>query len=128
METDAPFIGSNRIVVLDPPGALHTDMALVILPADAERNDPVGLCNSPQDLRGVILLFILDKIVNILGDFGHCLDKFGLARIALLHALNKRIQVNMISNGHCTPPSKDGWLVRPRWFNLQTRLFLMKRD
>src|SRR3546814_14060300 len=42
VKADTALIGSDRIVVLNAPAALDADMAVVVLPADAEGHDPVG--------------------------------------------------------------------------------------
>jgi len=42
VEAQAALVGSDRIVELHPPGAVGTDIALVVFPADAEYHHPVG--------------------------------------------------------------------------------------
>jgi hypothetical protein len=82
METDATLIGPDRFVVLNAPSALDADIAVIVLPADAEGDHPVRLGDSPQDLVMVIWFLVADEVENILGDFLHRLNKFSLSRIA----------------------------------------------
>src|SRR4026207_97693 len=41
MEADAALVGADCVVVLHAAAALHADIAVVVFPADAERDDPV---------------------------------------------------------------------------------------
>jgi hypothetical protein len=50
VEADAALVGADRVVVLDAVAALDADVAVVVLPADAERDHPVGLGDAAQDL------------------------------------------------------------------------------
>lgn len=104
METNAALIGPDRIVVLNAPSALDADIAVIVLPADAEGDHPVRLGDSPKDLVMVIWFLVGDEVENILGDFLHRLNKFSLSRIAFLHPLDERRQIDMIGNGHCFTP------------------------
>ena len=109
VEADAALIGADRIVVLDAVAALDADIVVVVLPADAEGDDPVGLGDAAQDLPAVIFLLVGDEVENVLGDFLHRLDEFGLARIAALHALHEAVQIDMPVPvpAHASPP----WLA-----------------
>src|SRR3546814_13655563 len=51
--------------------ALDADMAVVVLPADAEGHDPVGLGDAPQYLLRVIFFLVSDEIENVLRHFLH---------------------------------------------------------
>ena len=95
MEADAALVGTDGVVVLHPPAALHADVVLVVFPADAEADDPVGLGDAAQDLVFVIGRLALDEVENVRGDFMHRLDEFGLAGIAALDAFDEGFQVYM---------------------------------
>src|SRR5690606_29834456 len=56
MEAQPALVRADRVVVLDAVTALHADVAGIVLPADAERNDAVGLGNAAQNLRGLVNL------------------------------------------------------------------------
>ena len=96
VEADAALVGADRIVVLDAIAALDADIVVVVLPADAEGDDPVGLGDAAQDLPAVIFLLVLDELEDVLGDFLDRLDELGLARIAPLHALHEACQIDML--------------------------------
>ena len=104
MKTNTTLIWPDAVIILHPPRALHTDIAFVILPADAEGNHTIRLRNPAQYLLCVIGFLIFHKIEDIFGNLLHCLDKFGLTRIALFDAFNECIEIDVIGNGHCTPP------------------------
>ena len=86
VEADAALVRADGIVVLHAPAALHADIALVVLPADAEADHPVGLGDAAQDLVLVILLLVLDEVEDVLRNFLNRLHELGLARVAPLDA------------------------------------------
>src|SRR5690606_1633144 len=98
VKPDAAFIGTDGIVTLDPPATLDTDAVGVIFPAHTKGNHTIRLGHTAQDLRGMILFLIIDKFVNILGDFLHRLNKFGLTGIASSHAFHECSEIYMIGN------------------------------
>ncbi len=104
VETDAALIGSDRIVVLDAPAALDADIAVVVLPADAEGHDPVGFGDAPQYLLRVIFFLVGDEVENVLRHFLHRLHELGLPRIAPLHAFHERRKIDVIRNCHAPLP------------------------
>ena len=107
VEADAALVGADRVVVLYAPAALDADITGIIFPADAEGNHAVRLGDAAQDLLGVILLLVLHEFENVLGDFLHRLDEFGLVRVALLHTLHEPVEINVIGNCHDIIPPKN---------------------
>src|SRR3712207_7908217 len=55
-------------------------VALVVLPADTEGDDAVGLGHAPEDLRLVIFGFARGELEHVLGDLVDGLDEFRLVR------------------------------------------------
>src|SRR5581483_880175 len=89
VEADAALVGADRVVVLHAPAALDADAAAVVLPADPEGDDPVGLGDAAQDLLLVVFFLVGDEVEDVLGHFLHSLDEFGLMWIAPLDAFHE---------------------------------------
>src|SRR5688572_21490012 len=104
MEPDAPFVGPDRVVVLDAPTALDTDAAVVVFPTDPERDDPVRLRHASENLLAVIGFLVLDEVEDVLGHLLDGLAEFRLARIAAFDALNECGEVYMIGRCHRIAP------------------------
>jgi hypothetical protein len=100
VETDTAFVGADGVVVLDPPAALHADIALVVLPADPKADHAIRLGDAAQDLVAVIVFLVLDEVEDVLGHFLHGLSEFGLARIPTPDSFDERRQINVIRNRH----------------------------
>src|SRR5690606_39852194 len=66
---------------------------------------PLALHSFPTR-RSSDLFLIIDKFVNILGDFLHRLNKFGLTGIASSHAFHECSEIYMIGNGHRLIPPR----------------------
>jgi hypothetical protein len=96
VESDSALVRADRIVVLHPVAALDPDIALVVLPADPERDHPVGLGHSPQDLRLMIFGLALGELEYVLGDFLDRLDEFGLTGVAPLDPVHETVEVDMV--------------------------------
>ena len=89
------------------PTALNANIAAIILPADAEADDPIRLRNAAQNLFAVIIFFIFDEIVNVFCDFLHSLNELSLSRVAAGHTRHKLSKVYVIPLSHFhSPPNK----------------------
>ncbi len=108
VEANAALIWPNRIVVLHAPAALHANILVIIFPAHAERDDPVRFGDPAQDLVVVIFLLVGNEFVDILRNFLHSLDKFGLTNIAFLDAFHKYGKIDVITDSHFLPPTGQG--------------------
>ena len=97
VETDAALVRPDGVVVLHAPAALDADVALVVFPANTERNDAVGFGNAAQDLRFMVFFLAAHEFEDVLGDFSHRLYEFWLARITLLHPIDKARQVHVLA-------------------------------
>ena len=116
VEAQAALVGADGVVVLDPPAALDPDVAVVVLPADPEADDPVGLGHPPQDLVLVVLLLVGDEVEDVLGDLVDRLDELGLARVASLDTRHELLEANVIGDCHrLSLPDRaaagEGWLA-----------------
>ena len=103
VEADTALIRTDRIVVLHAPAPLNADIAFIVLPADPEADHPIRLSDTPQNLVPVIIFLVLNEVVNIFSDFLNRLRELRLPRIAPLHTLNERHQINVITNRHVVP-------------------------
>src|SRR5690606_38962172 len=106
VKAQAAFVRSDRVVVLDAIASLDTHVAGVVLPADAERNDPIRLREPTQDLRRPVNLLVGDELENVFGDILHGLDEFRLVRIVLPHGFHERREVDVVGGDHSAP-----WLI-----------------
>ena len=104
VKADAALVRADGVVVLHAPAALDADVALVVLPADAEADHPVGLGNAAQDLVLVILLLVLDEVEDVLRNLLHRLDELRLPRVAPLDALDEAREIDVIRNSHRLQP------------------------
>ena len=121
VEADSALIGADRIVVLDPVAALDPDVALVVLPADPEGDDPVGLGHAPQDLGLVIFGLALGELEYVLGDLVDRLDEFGLVRVAALDAFHEAFEVDMLPSRGAPPPLFMRSFPSPRCVGAESR-------
>ena len=95
MKADAAFVRADGIVVLHAPATLHADVTLVVLPADAETDHPVGLGDAAEDLVLVILLLVLNEVEDVLRNLLNRLHVLGLARVAPLEPFDKTGEIDM---------------------------------
>ena len=104
MKADAPFVRPDRIVVLDAPAALHANIAVIVLPADAKGHHPVWLGNAAQNLLRVVFLLVGNEAENVLGDFLHRLDEFGLVWVAPRDPCHEPMKIDMFRCRHLPLP------------------------
>jgi hypothetical protein len=132
MEAEAAFVRANGVVILDPPTALHTNVAVVVLPTNAEADYPIRLCDAAKDLVLVVLDLVLDEVENVFRDFLDGLMKLGLARILSANPRHELIEVDVIGNGHPDFPFVllevsidvsvyESTRLRPQWTALYCR-------
>ena len=86
MEAQAAFIGAHRARHLDAVAAVDLDLALVILPCDAERDGPFWLNHALQDLRFFILRMRLEDRDDAREHFRYRIVEHLLLRVLLLDA------------------------------------------
>ena len=60
VEAETALVGTDGVVELDAESALDVDLALVVLPGDAEDEDPVGLDHPLEDLLLLVLGMLLE--------------------------------------------------------------------
>ena len=68
VEAEAALVGADRVVELDAPGAVDPDVAGVVLPGDAEDDDPVGFGHALEDLGVAVFGLSVDEGDERLGD------------------------------------------------------------
>ena len=98
VEANAALVGSDRVIVLHPPSALHADITLVVLPTDADTDDSVRLGDAPEDLVLVVFLLVLDVAEDVLSHFLDGLNELRLTGIALLDARDELLEVDVVCN------------------------------
>ena len=62
--------------------------------------DPVRLSDSTQDLILVILLFVLDEVEDVRGNFMYRLDELRLPRVTPFDAVDELLKVDVVGYGH----------------------------
>ena len=100
MEAEAAFVRADRIVVLHTPAALHADIPVVVLPADAEAHHAVWLGDTPQDLFVVVDLPVGDVVEDIACHLVDGLLELWLSRVAPLQALHELLEIDVVRYGH----------------------------
>ena len=100
METDTTLIRADRVVVLDPPAALHSNIVIIVFPADTKAHYSVGLCDAAENLILVVFNLVLDVVEYVLSDFLDCLDILRLAWVTPLHTLDELVEVNVVGSAH----------------------------
>ena len=104
VEAEASLVRADRIVVLHAPSALHADVPVVVLPADAEAHHAVRLGDTPQDLRVVVDLLVGDVLEDIARHLVDGLLELCLSGITPLQALHELLEIDVVRYGHGIPP------------------------
>ena len=88
METDTTLVRANGIVVLHTVAHVVVDLALVVDPRHAERENPVGNAKALDEIvaleLGILVVNILDGAQHLV----HCLDVLGLIGKTTLQVVN----------------------------------------
>ena len=100
MKSQASLVGADRVVELDAPAAVHSDIAVIIFPGDTENDDSIGFGQSFQDLRFPVSGVLQNERHQSLDDLLDCLMKFWFTRIPLLQALHELANFCVASRGH----------------------------
>ncbi len=95
MESQPAFVGTDGVVELDSPGAIGADVACVVLPADPEDDDPVGLGHAFQDAGVFVLLVVKHKRHQRDDHFIDGLMKLRLAGVPLFKASHERLDFGL---------------------------------
>ena len=93
MKTDAAFVRSDGIVVLNPIAAVGPKIAVIVFPVYAENNNTVRFGESFKDSGFMINRMVLNKRHYIACHFVNCLMKFRLVMIASQKAIHKPTQL-----------------------------------
>ena len=92
VKAQAALVGTDGGTVLDPPGTVDLDFALVVDPADAELDDAVGLDETLQKAVACVVGVFLEEGPEAVHDFLDGLQEFGLLRIAPLDHVHEVIE------------------------------------
>ena len=92
VKAQAALVGTDGGTVLDPPGTVDLDFALVVDPADAELDDAVGLDETFQKAVACVVGVFLEEGPEAVHDFLDGLQEFGLLRIAPLDHVHEVIE------------------------------------
>ena len=103
MKAQAALVGANGGIVLDPPCAVDLDFTLVVDPADAELDDPVGFDETLQQAVVCVAGVFLEEGPEAVHDFLDGLQEFGLLRIAPLDHVHEVIE-RFVFHGYGKPP------------------------
>ena len=90
VEAEPAFVGPDRVRELHAPGAVGVDRAVVALPGNAERDDPVRLGQPLEDLQPLVFrVVLLDERDDRLGHFPHRLVELRFPRVATAQPLHE---------------------------------------
>ena len=90
MKTQAAFVGPDRAVHLNAEPAVHMQLALVVLPGDAEHDDALRLDDPLDDLRLPIFRMLIEHEGEGLDHFLDRLVELGLRRVLGLNVGHQR--------------------------------------
>ena len=93
VEAQAALVGADGAVHLDAEAAVDLDLAAVVLPRDAEHEDPLRLDDALQDLGLPVLRMPVEDEGQGLGDLLNGLMKLRLRRVLGLHLRQQRRDV-----------------------------------
>src|SRR3546814_2080360 len=82
------------------------------------------VCSSDLELLAVIIFLVGDKVEDVLRDFLHRLDEFGLMRVSALHAFHEAVEIDVIGNSHASPLL---WMLYNRPDSMNWRLIRRMR-
>ena len=100
METQAAFVGTDRAVHLNAEPAVYVQLALIVLPGDAEDDHALRLDDPLDDLRFAILRMLIQDECERLDDFLDGLVKLGFRRVFGLNVGHQRC--NFVIHGSRT--------------------------
>ena len=103
MKAQAALVGANGGIVLDTPGTVDLDFTLVVDPADAELDDPVGFDETLQQAVACVAGVFLEEGPEAVHDFLDGLQEFGLLRIAPFDHVHEVIE-RFVFHGYGKPP------------------------
>ena len=81
MEPEAPLVGADGGVELDPVAPVHLDLPLVVHPGHPEGDDPLGLHKGLHDALFLIFGMLVNDLVQALQEFQHRLVELPLVRV-----------------------------------------------
>jgi len=96
MEAQAALVGSDRAAELHAEAAVYVDVALIVLPGDAELDDALGLDQALHDALGDIGRLGGHDGIERLQHLAHGLMKFGLRGIAADDAFHQSVQIGIL--------------------------------
>jgi len=103
VKANAAFVGSDRVIVLNPPAALDTNVVVIVLPTNAKTHDPIGFNEAPQDLVLMIDFLVCDEIKDVLGDFPNRLHELRLSGIAFFDTFHELRISDVVCYSHISP-------------------------
>ena len=103
VKADAPFVGANRVVELDPVATVDLDLAIVVSPGNPERHDPVRLHHSVEHFDFGIHRVGMDERNYSFGDFVNSLVENCFTRIPRYDPIHKRGQVDLFHRDDAPP-------------------------
>ena len=106
MKPHSTFVGPDGIVELDTLGAVHANVALIVLPADTKDHQPVRFGHTFQDLRLFVRLVVKNEGHHGFRPFLERLAKLRLTRVPFTETLHEMIDscMNIVGLGHSSDP------------------------
>ncbi len=97
MEAHAALVGAEAVVELHAPRAVGPHVAVIVLPDDAENDDPVRFGHALENGRFAILGVFTDEGHEGRGDLKNGLMEFGLMGIATNQTLHEGLEVLVVA-------------------------------
>jgi len=99
MKTHPSLVRTDRVVELHTPGAVHPKIPLIILPSNAEDDDPIRLGHAFENLGLSVFGMLKRKRNDRVSHFLNSLVKLGLPRITLDQPVHEFIDL-CVAFGH----------------------------
>jgi hypothetical protein len=99
----AAFVGADRIVELNSPGAIRANVSQIVFPADSEDHDPVRFGHSLKNTGVFVLLILHHERHQRSHNFLHSLLKLRLTGIAAFEPGHERVNFLLHSAVVCHP-------------------------
>jgi hypothetical protein len=104
MEAQAALVGADRAVELDAVAAVHLDLARVVHPGHTERDDALGLDHALDQAGLLVFGMLFHQRLDALEHLAHCLQEFGLVRIAGGQAVIYALEISVLDHSNTPFP------------------------
>jgi hypothetical protein len=89
VKAQPPFVGADRVAVLDPVTLVDLDAAVVVFPGHAENDHAVRFGHALGQVVALVLFVLVDPRYDVVGPFGDRLLELFLPAVAAPHAVHE---------------------------------------